>query len=253
MRAGILGDTMDHGLSIDEVHEMLDAVERSLTKLRSANLYNKAMPVSFIGDGVSVIYELEGAGILNSVGISSSILNKLKNLDGRVSASVMTAALERLRTFLRRLESEFGGSTVPEDDTDERLRDLDTMVERHPPKPVAAWTEQWVYVPPRSKAKALIAELSELLDELVLIAKSTNLPEDQAALTDIDRAQLVALLETTLAVFKAPMVEPGLLKKLQRTATDAAMETIKSKTELALGEGLSAVAARLLELLQLLV
>ncbi|WGI74534.1 hypothetical protein QC756_01315 [Sinorhizobium meliloti] len=228
---------------------MLDAVERSLSRLRRANLYTKRMPLSFISDGVGVIHDLDYAGVLGSVGISNTIANKLKNFDGTLQANVMLASLERVKSYLRRIESEFGGSEYkPEED--DRIFELTTVVERNPPEPVPVWAEQWVYVRPQSRAKAIIAELSELLDEVALLVKSSNLPEEQAAVTDLDRAQLIALLETALLMLRAPLVEPGLLKKLQKSATDAASKTAQKGAEQAMGEGLKVLGAKLLELFQ---
>lgn len=242
---------MDHVFSLEEIHEMLDGVERSISRIRTSNLYSKDMPVSFISDGVNVLYDLDFAGVLGSTGINNTLARKLMDLDGSIRANVMLAALERVRTYLRRIESEFGGGdkSTPQD---RRLLEMDELVERHPPQPVSAWAEKWIYVRPRSRAKEIIAELSELLDEIALVVKSTNLPEDHAALTDIERAQLIALLETALHMLRAPMVEPGLLKKLQRTATETAQKTVQTGAEQAMGAGLKAVSRKLLELLQYL-
>lgn len=109
--------------------------------------------------------------------------------------------------------------------------------------------DEWVYVKRGSRAKEIIVAVSELLDEAVFLAKTTNLPEDQAALTDIERAQLIAILETTLAVLKAPMVEPGLLKKTARIAREVAEKTAKKKVEEGLGFGLGLAAKKLAELI----
>ncbi|MBD9621476.1 hypothetical protein IB279_00815 [Ensifer sp. ENS06] len=231
---------------------MLDAVDRSLSRLRGANLYTKRMPISFITDGVSVIYDLDSAGVLGSIGISNTIANKLKNLDGTLQANVMIASLDRVKSYLRRIESEFGGADHKSEE-DDRIFELDTIMDRHPPEPVPVWAEQWVYVRPQSRAKAIIAEISELLDEVALLVKSSNLPEEQAALTDLDRAQLIALLETALLMLRAPLVEPGLLKKLQKAATDGASKTVQKGAEQAMGDGLRLLGNRLLDLIQWLV
>lgn len=243
------GDGMDHGFSIEEIHEMLDSVEVSLTRLRSANLHSKPMPVTFISDAVSAIYQLESEGVLASAGINRSLGNKLKNLDGKIPANVMLAALERIRTYLRKIESEFSGgdNLTP---ADQRILELDSVVERNPPSPVPVRAETWVYVRPGSKAKELIAEISDLLDQVLILAKSTNLPEDQAALTDLDRAQLIALLETALLMLKGPMVEPGLLKRLGETATKAAEKTLQKQAEQGLGNAAQALGPRILDLIK---
>jgi hypothetical protein len=221
---------MDHGFSIEEIHEMLDSVEISLTRLRSANLHSKPMPVSFISDAVSAIYDLDNEGVLGSAGISRTLAIKLKNLEGKLPANVMLASLERVRTYLRRIESEFGDGNRSTAE-DRRITELDTIVDQNPPKSVPVQSEVWVYVQPISRVKELISELSDLLEEVSLLAKTTNLPERQAALSDIERAQLIALLETTLLVLKAPMVESGLLKKLGTTMADATKKAAEKQVE----------------------
>lgn len=240
----------DPGFSLEEIHEMLDSLEQSLNRLKAANLYSKSMPMSYISEAASVFMEFESAGVLHSFGVSRSIANKLRNFDAKVSAPLMLASIERARSFLRRLESEYGGDggsdqqELPEDARTHEIADA------HPPQPLQVWADQWIYVKRGSPAKEIIGVVSELLDEVVLIAKTTNLPEDQAALTDIERAQLIVILETTLAVLKAPMVEPGLLKKTAGIAREVALKTAKTKAEFALGAGLEHVASKLAELLQ---
>ncbi len=240
---------IDPGFSLEEIHEMLDAIEQSLSRLKAANLYDKVMPMSYIPEAAAVFIDMDMNGTLHSLGINPSVANKLKTFDARLRAPVMIAALSRTRSYLRTLESEHGGDepgAEPEADPDVRTQDIATA---HPPQPIQVWAEQWVYVKRGSRAKDIIAAVSELLDEAVLLAKTTNLPEDQAALTDIERAQLIAILETTLAVLKAPMVEPGILKKTARLAKEVAERTAKKKAEEALGSGLDVAANRILELI----
>jgi len=227
---------------------MLDGVERSLSRLKAANLDNKLMPMSYIPEAYSVHVDLDLNGALHSIGLNQSVANKLKNIDAKLRAPVMIAALSRTRSYLRMLESEFGGKKLAVEHF-ERDQALQETIEAHPLQPIQVWTEQWVYVKQGSRAKQIINEVSELLDEAVLLAKTTNLPQDQAALTDIERAQLIAILETTLAVLRAPMLEPGLLKKTARLATEIAEKTAKNNAEEALGMGLRFAAKKLWELL----
>ncbi|WP_246084991.1 DUF1380 domain-containing protein [Rhizobium glycinendophyticum] len=243
---------IDPSFSLEEIHEMLDGVERSLSRLKAANLHDKLMPMTYIPEAYSVYVDLDLNGVLHSIGINQSVVNKLKNIDAKLRAPVMIAALSRTRSYLRTLESEFGGDQLPAEHQDlDRL--IQQAIDAHPPQPIQVWTEQWVYVKQGSRAKQIISDVSELLDEAVLLARTTNLPQDQAALTDIERAQLIAILETALAVLRAPMVEPGLLKKTARVAKEIAVRTAKKKTEEALGTGLEHIAKRILELIASLV
>lgn len=56
-----------------------------------------------------------------------------------------------------------------------------------------------------------------------------------------------------LAILKAPMVEPGLLKKTASIAHEVALKTAKTKAEFALAAGLEHVATKLAVLLQNLI
>ncbi|MBX4972629.1 hypothetical protein HJB73_04095 [Rhizobium lentis] len=228
---------------------MLDGIERSLSRLKAATLHQKYMPMTYIPEAVSVFMDFEMNGVLHDLGINPSVANKLKNFDAKLRAPVMIAALGRARSYLRALESEHGGDGSFSGDEINQDHLIQDRADANPPQPIQVWTEQWVYVKRGSRAKEIIVAVSELLDEAVLLAKTTNLPEDQAALTDIERAQLIAILETTLAVLKAPMVEPGLLKKTARIAAEVAQRAAKKKAEEALGTSLGYVAKRILELI----
>ena len=72
---------------------------------------------------------------------------------------------------------------------------------------------------------------------------------DQAAITEIERQQLIAILETALAMLKGPMVEPGLLKRLGDSAKSTAKKTIEKQAERAMGAGLESLAEALMSLL----
>lgn len=228
---------------------MLDSVEVSLARLRDGNLYSKRMPVSYISDAVSAIYQLDDEDLLQSAGISRSLAIKLKNLEGELPANVMVASLERIRTYLRRIESEFGGS-IDSSAEDQRIAELDIILEEYPPDPIPVWSETWVYVKPGSRAKEIISELSDLLEEVHLLAKTTNQPEAQAALSNLERAQLIALLETTLLMLKGPMIERGLLKKLGNATADAAKKAAQKQTEEGMGEAIRFALPRLWELIK---
>jgi hypothetical protein len=55
--------------------------------------------------------------------------------------------------------------------------------------------------------------ISGLLDDIVTHVQRANVPEDDQILTQIERQQLIAVLETALAVLRSPMLEKGLLRQ----------------------------------------
>ena len=74
-----------------------------------------------------------------------------------------------------------------------------------------------------------------LLDEVIQRTRGANVPPEQQALTQLERAQLITILETTLAVLKAPMVETGLLKKAGKALSRVVRKAAEKKVEEGLG------------------
>ncbi|BCG76750.1 hypothetical protein [Mesorhizobium sp. 113-3-3] len=241
---------MSFGIPLDEIHTMLDTLDRELKRLaltRSGE-FKEFVPMGYVYDAVSVLHELRDYDAISYLGIAPSLAKTLLDFNASVRTATVVAALERARTFLKSEESDYRGASG-EAGVD---RDQAEQIEEVPlpaPPPVAVWTEQWVYVQPRSKAKQVIAELSDLLEEVLLLAGQSNLPEEHAALSKLDRQQLIALLETALAVLKAPMVEPGLLKKLRKLAVEVGQSAAKKQAELTLGELATAAAGLIAKLL----
>lgn len=95
--------------------------------------------------------------------------------------------------------------------------------------------EAWVFVPKNNETKQKIKLISELLDDIVLQVRSSNLPPNEQLLTDIEKAELIAILETALNILKSPMLERGLLTKLGGFLKDAAIKAGKDKTQVAMG------------------
>ncbi|RDJ16941.1 hypothetical protein B5K06_00720 [Rhizobium grahamii] len=220
-------------------------IQRSLSRLKAVKIEEGFMPMSYIPEAASVFAKLAVNGAFDDLGINQSLAPKLKDIDARVKGPAMIAVLSHTYGYLLKLQG-VGGGNKPGAGTDHRPTDIATA---RPPRPIQVWTEQWVYVRRGSRAKDIIGDVSELLDEVILLAKTTNLPEAQAGLTDIERAQLIAILETTLAMLKAPMIEPGLLKKTAKMAKDVAQKAAKTKVEEALGASLEHVAKRVAELI----
>ena len=236
----------DHGFSPEEIDEMLVGIQRSLSRLRAVKVDEGYMPMTYIPEAASVFAKLAANGIFDDLGINPLVAPKLKDIDARVRGPVMIAVLSHTQGYLRKLKEVHAADASRTEKLDDRFLEVAAA---HPPQAIQIWTEQWVFVKGGSRAKEIIMAVTELLEEAVLLAKANNLPEDQAALTDIERAQLIAILETTLAMLKAPMVEPGLLKKTATIAKEIAQRTAKKKAEDALGTGLGYAAKKIAELI----
>jgi hypothetical protein len=101
----------------------------------------------------------------------------------------------------------------------------------------------------RKSNAELIARISECIDEAVRLATNTNLLPEDRALSAIERAQLVTVLETALQMLKAPMVEKGLLTALKDLSKKGGAKAIEKSSELALGYGLKKLAELLVKLI----
>jgi hypothetical protein len=105
----------------------------------------------------------------------------------------------------------------------------------------ALWVAEWVSLNPRD-VQSKISELSLCLDGIVLLIRGANkAPCDEILLTDIQRQQLIAVLETALAMLKSPMAELGLLKRLgnwlKKIAVTAAQDEIETALSTAASQG----------------
>ncbi len=95
--------------------------------------------------------------------------------------------------------------------------------------------EGWVAVPNNAHIKQKILTVSVLLESIIEQASHSNYPEDQRAISAIERAQLIAVLETVLALLKAPMVERAIIKKTDGLLSRVARKVAEKKTEEGLG------------------
>lgn len=110
-------------------------------------------------------------------------------------------------------------------------------------------TAQWVRVEFTNDTKQKIAVVSAILDTILVQVKGANRTADEV-LTDIERAQLVAVLETVLQVLKAPMVEKSLLTKAQEALTRVTSRTAEKQAEQGLGKATGEGARMLLDLIK---
>ncbi len=106
---------------------------------------------------------------------------------------------------------------------------------------------EWKTVVRSSEIQEKINHLIALIGDVIVHASTTNLPPDQRALTDIERAQLIAVLETALNVLKSPMIEKGLLKKASGMVKRAVAQAAEKQTEIAFSAAGGALVAAIVE------
>jgi hypothetical protein len=108
---------------------------------------------------------------------------------------------------------------------------------------------EWVSLGADSDTKQKITALSTILETFVPQLKSANLPADAQVITELERAQLVAVLETMLALLKSPMVEKGLFKRAADQLKRISTKSAEKKVEEGLGTAAGEVARQIFELI----
>lgn len=227
-------------MDIERVHELLDQLEETIQLL--ADNEREQIDPKEAGDLCLIVGEVMGWGTGSAyyddlpklLGVRPVTLRKFHKLTGRVSVSEARVLADRLRSYMRSLDQK--SSEEPADDADTRY------VVPIEPK-LSFQGTQWVSVRPTIDLKQKIHTLSRILDDILLdLKRSNNSPEDRI-FSELDRQQLIALLQTTLNVLKSPMVEKGLLLKtreaLQRAAISAAKKQAQQGFETLASHGVS--------------
>lgn len=98
--------------------------------------------------------------------------------------------------------------------------------------------------------RAKIHDVGAILDGILTQISKANVAEHQQLLTDLERAELVAILETTLNLLKSPMVETGLLTKAKTELQGHARKSLDKKIQEGLGSSMTRAAELLAELLK---
>lgn len=212
-------------LTLDEVHDLLDAVEESLTQL-SSRTENDVGPYETAGLATAFLALYDGfldygSSEARELGVPPKLAKSLLKPGARMARHDAMILGSRLRSLLRTLEGQLGAPIEPrteEQGSSEKVADaLNASVSTKPEAP-----SSWAVVPQVTMVKAKAAQVAQLLDDIVYAVRASNLPEEDRALSDIERAQLIAVLETAISLLKAPLVERGLLLKcsdwLKRTA-----------------------------------
>jgi hypothetical protein len=206
-------------IASDELHEWLDALEAAARELASetAQLVD-AGDYAEVGSVITDLMSYRSAyddPLPKLLRLPPTLIRKFQKFSGGVKLKEAQMLVDRLRTYLRSM-----------DQHDPEAHEI--MYEVAIATPVMAKAAfpaiEWQSVPRTSEVKRQIAQVSQILDEIVArIQRSNNAPEDQY-LSEIERQQLIAILQTTLVVLKAPIIEKGLLLKARAALQDAAVK-----------------------------
>lgn len=232
-------------MNIQEVHQLIDDLDEIINELSSdkrdeveaSELYQLSWIVEQVLD-FGTAYSPETW----SLGISAPLLNKIRRMRGAIKLRDARIVADRIKGYLRSLDQRTDDNDdfiVDETELVDEVLDSDSGPKAEPsvvqttPSSVSFTfsAEQWTLIGNSGDAKAKIHAISHLLESIVEQSRSSNLPPEDQMLTELERKQLIAVLETVLAVLKAPMVEKGLLKRageaLQRAAVSAAEKGVQ--------------------------
>jgi hypothetical protein len=96
--------------------------------------------------------------------------------------------------------------------------------------------DTWVAIRATPEIKRQIGLIGSLIDNILLQVRHANAPEGEQLLSEIERAQLIAILETALNVLKSPLAEKGLLKKAKTILNKGAESAAETGVQQGLGE-----------------
>jgi hypothetical protein len=240
----------EHG--IEEVHELLDTLEALIPKIDRLPTKNvQIQQVPELSEVVLVLLNWTNTAYMeNRLGIQPHVLNKFVKMRGVVSKNVALRVADRLRSYLKGEDQAFAPSV--QSDGDDSATPPSSVSTRDTSTIEIFAGEQWVVVRSTSEIKLKISAVSTLLDSIIVQVRGANEPPDELALSEIDRRQLIAILETALSLLKSPMVEKGLLKKAGSLLQKGAEKAMEKGAQEGLGKLMEGAASRLAELIGLL-
>jgi hypothetical protein len=215
-------------MDYEEIHEWLDHLDDAMAELAAAT--EKHVDVGHFAHVGWIVYELDdGDDLAHVLRVPPPVVRIFKSFGGRVALKDARILVDRLRSHVKSL-GQVGPSS--KETPDERL----VVVER---PTVSFDAVEWRSVPRTRDVKDKIAEISRLLDDIIGGVKRSNNSPDSRYLSDVERQQLIAVLETTLAILRAPVVEKGLFLKardmLQKASVKAEERAAEKIGELGAG------------------
>ncbi len=206
--------------------------------------------MSSLGELVDAVWEIGG----DELGIDAQALDKLERAHGRLRQPAALNAATRMRTHLLNLDRDFApyAQTDPADPPapEQEFDPTDAVETSDTPTATVVRAVAWRSVPDRHNVRSAIASVSSQLDDICEQVQRANLPDGEQALTRIERAQLIAILQTAIAILQAPMVERGLLARAGKSLGDAAAKTAEREVQQGLGAMMGIARKELFELLR---
>ena len=196
--------------------------------------------IVMLNDGSSAY----GSTLTAKLRFQPSIINKFLKFRGKVSTRIAQKLADACISLMR-----------SDADWLERVRlNQPTPVEPQPvpqisepqhPQAFVVKATEWKIILQTPELEEKIDNLIRLLREVMERATTANLPPADRALTEAERTQLIAVLETAIQVLKAPMMEKGLLKKAKAAMEKGALSAIEKGVEHAFSFSAGFAAAKL--------
>lgn len=228
---------------------LLELAEEARTELNAET--RKKIPAHDAKKLTELLYELTwgttpyGDATIAALGFEASVINKFTRTGGDVPTRTARALADRLVTYLRANDPSAPAGIMIVSTTGSP-----PQRERPPPPPFVVQAVEWTVIVRTDALEEKIAQLVSLIGDVTRHAKSTNLPPNERALSEIERAQLIAVLETAANLLKSPMVEKGIFKRAASMAKNAATKATEKQVEIALGSAAGLLGAAILEFLK---
>jgi ATP-dependent exoDNAse (exonuclease V) alpha subunit len=201
-----------HEYPIEDVHRLLDGLDSLISKLRSPG--PESIRVGHLPELFETIHELDGwrntTYLQTQVGISGALLNKFLKLRGTIRRVDTLKVADRLRSHLKSYDQPFDATRVkpeknkPSERPKPRQKTVDAL---------AVLGERWIIVSESTETRMKIAAIASLLDTIIKQASRSNAPAEDQFLTQIERQQLIAILETALVSYAPPWSSAVYLKR----------------------------------------
>ncbi len=232
---------------LEDVYRLIDTIERAIREIDSTS--ERSIDVQAVPELSEVVLELLGwtntAYMENKLGINPALLSKFVKMRGTVQKHMARKIADRLRSYLKSQDQ-----VVIERNLEPALK----LPPKGQPKPTRDdfAGEQWISVKTSSEIKLKIGAVSALLDSIITQTKGANEPPELRLLTEIERQQLIAILETALNILRSPLVERGLLKKARSILRKGSESAAEKGVQQGLGKLMESAGARIAELISLL-
>lgn len=242
---------MSDEYSIEDIHEMLDELDEAIEWLNSLEVskieVSEIPHLYFIIGQLSGWYSIYSSDLPTEINVPPSQLNKLKKIRGIIDTYSALNVANRIKSFLRTVESNHSISPTEEIIPKEQHENKTTIPVQ---KPLSVSSSEWILVKKSDSVQNHINALINIFDNTITRINNSNLPPEEYFLNELERAQLIALLETTLNMLKSPMVETGMLKKVSASLKDAAKKASNKKLQEGFGNILSETSDLIANLLK---